>query len=160
MAKHVLNIKDEDYDFVLLGLSLLKDQYETTVAVNECLSINLSLDSEVSLALKGDKLFSFSLFTCFDEDFGIEYLLVPNTSNFEAPKESQARTDLFGEIEVEERTRLIRELPLTDYFLILKGEEVQKYQHSIVERLKKLEGLMQVQIIDVTDLPSRSNLVF
>ncbi len=86
MAKsHVLNINEEDYEFALVGLSILKDQYETAISINEALLIGLELNNNFSLSLKDNKRFRFSLFSYFDKEFGIEYLLIPNASNFEMP---------------------------------------------------------------------------
>ncbi|MBL7902314.1 MAG: IPExxxVDY family protein [Bacteroidia bacterium] len=162
MAKpHVLNINDEDFEFALLGLSILKDQYETAITINNTLLIRLELNNHFSLALKDNKLFRFSLFSYFDKEFGIEYLLVPNASNFEEPNlNAAANADLFSEIAVEERSLLIKELPKTDYFLILKGEEIEGHKHKIIQRLKTMDDLLSVQLIDVSELPSKSHLVF
>ncbi|MCU0359331.1 MAG: IPExxxVDY family protein [Bacteroidia bacterium] len=162
MAKaHVLNINEEDYEFALLGLSILQDQYETAVNINETLLIQLELNDTFSLALKDNKHFRFSLFSYFDKEFGIEYLLIPNASNYEEPNINTAgNADLFSEISVEERSLLIKELPKTDYFLILKGEDIESYKHKIIRRIKSMKDLLSVQLIDVSDLPSKSNLVF
>jgi hypothetical protein len=162
MAKsHVLNINEEDYEFALVGLSILKDQYETAISINEALLIGLELNNNFSLSLKDNKRFRFSLFSYFDKEFGIEYLLIPNASNFEEPNINTAgNTDLFSEIAVEERSLLVKELPKTDYFLILKGEEIEGHKHKIIQRIKNMDDLLSVQLIDVSDLPSRSNLVF
>ena len=162
MAKaHVLNINEEDFEFALLGLSILSDQYETANQINKTLLINLSLNNNFSLALKDNKLFRFSLFSFLDTEFGIEYLFIPNASNFEEPNINTAgQADLFSDITVEERSLLIKELPKTDYFLILKGEEIEAHKHQVLKRLKSIEDLLSVQLIDVTELPSRNNLVF
>jgi len=162
MAKpHVLNINEEDYEFALLGLSILKDQYETAISINKTLFIALELNNNFSLALKDNKLFRFSLFSYFDKEFAIEYLLIPNVSNFEEPNINTAgSTDLFSELPVEERSLLIKELPKTDYFLILKGEEIEGHKHKVIQLLKNMDDVLSIQLIDVTDLPSRSNLVF
>lgn len=162
MAKpHVLNINEEDFEFALLGLSILKDQYETAISINDTLLIRLELNNNFSLALKDNKLFSFSLFTYVDKEFGIEYLLIPNASNFEEPNINTAgNTDLFAEVAVEERSLLVKELPKTDYFLILKGEEIEGHKHKVIQRIKTMADLLSVQLIDVSELPSRSNLVF
>lgn len=162
MAKpHVLNINEEDYEFALLGLSLLRDPYETVICLNTTLLIQLELNNHFSLALKDNKLFRFSLFSYLDKEFGIEYLLIPNASNFEEPNlNSASQADLFSEIKVEERSLLIRELPKTDYFLILKGEEIEGHKHKVIQRIRSIKELLSVQLIDVSELPSKSNLVF
>ena len=56
--------------------------------------------------------------------------------------------------------RLIKELPKTDYFVIVKGEDMHLHQFNIVEKLKAQQGILQVQLIEQRELPSRMNLVF
>lgn len=162
MAKpHILNINNNDFDFVLLGISIIKDQYETAVALNEALNLKLELQHHFQLSLKSHHMFRFSMFRYFDEIFGIEYLLIPNASNFEEPKPQVGKSeDLFPVIEVEERSLLVKELPRTDYFLILKGEDVNLHSHKIVQYIRKIPELITVQLLDVLELPSRNNLVF
>lgn len=158
---HTLSISTNDFDFVLLGISLIKDQYETAMALNEALQIRLELNHHFQLSLKDHRQFRFSMFRFIDEHFGIEYLLIPNASNFEDPKEqSPGGADLFPVIEVEERSLLVKELPRTDYFLILKGEDVKRQAHTVITRVRTVPELLTVQLIDVYDLPSRNNLVF
>ncbi len=162
MAKaHVLNINDEDYEFALIGLSLIKDHYEAVISTNETLLIQLELNNTFHLSLSNNKLFRFSLFSFNDADFGIEYIFIPNASNFEEPNINQpTNSNLFSGIEVEERSYLVKELPKTDYFLILKGEEIEVHKHKVFQKLKTIKDVLSVQLIDVAELPSRSNLVF
>jgi hypothetical protein len=98
------------------------------------------------------------------EEFGLEYFLISNASNFEQPNGSlqadSGTDDLFGGMEVEESVRLIKELPKTDYFIILKGEDLHLFRFKIMERLKAVDSILQVQNIEARDLPSRMNLVF
>jgi hypothetical protein len=67
---------------------------------------------------------------------------------------------LFGAVEVEERLRLIKELPKTDYFLLLKGEALSHYSLHIATLLRQSSEIVQVTAIDAQDLPSRRNLIF
>ena len=48
----------------------------------------------------------------------------------------------------------------TDYFLILKGEDIHQYQFKVLDRLKTIEEVIQVQTIEANDLPSKRNLIF
>lgn len=161
MAKYVLNTNSEDFDFVLLGIACQENQYQTLSAINDVLKIQLRLSDYIPLSLKGGKIFKFSLYHYLDEGLGLEYYLIPNSSNFE---ESNINTvganDLFGDVDVDESVKLIKELPKTDYFIILKGEDTHNYQFKIVDKLKLVEEFIQVQTIEATELPSRRNLIF
>lgn len=161
MAKYILNTSNEDYNFVLLGIVCQENQYQTLAAVNDVLGLRLGLSDYVPFNLKDGKIFKFSLYHFLDEELGLEYYLIPNTSNFEEPNiNNPGGSDLFGAIPVDESVRLIKELPKTDYFIILKGEDIHNYQFKIVDRLKTVEEFIQVQTIEASELPSKRNLIF
>jgi hypothetical protein len=160
LAKHVLNTSD-DPDFVLIGISCPENQYFVAGLIDEALKIDLFLSDFIPLNLKEGRIFKFSLFRFVDEELGLEYFFVPNTSNFEEPHSSAPnKNDLFADIDVDESVRLIKELPKTDYFLILKGEDLHNYQFKIIDRLKACPEVIQVQAIEPRDLQSRRNLIF
>lgn len=161
MAKHVLHSSADDFDFTLLGITCQENQYFMVSALNDVLQINLSLNSYEEFMLKGGKLFKFSLYHFFDKELRLEYFMIPNTSNFEEPNVNTGTgNDLFAGIDVNESVRLIKELPKTDYFLIMKGEEYYTYTHKIIERIKTIPEIIQVQSIEPNDLPSKSYLIF
>ena len=161
MAKYVLNNNPYDLDFVLLGIVCQENQYQTVSSVNDVLKTQLLLSDYIPLSLKSGKMFKFSLYHFLDEELGIEYFLIPNNSNFDEPNiNAGATNDLFGNVIVEESVKLVRELPKTDYFIILKGEDIHNYQFKIVDKLKEVNEFMQVQTIEAAELPSRRNLIF
>jgi len=161
MAKHVLNNNNDDLDFVLIGLMTPENQYSIVTRINTALGIELALDNHVPFNLKDGKLFYFALFNYLSEEFGLEYFLIPNNSNFDEPKiERAGGEDLFADMNVEESTKLIKELPKTDYFIILKGEGLHTAQFKIIDKLKAIKEILQVQSIEPKDLPSKMNLVF
>lgn len=161
MAKYVLNNSPGDLDFALIGLVCAENQYSLVSEVNNALNIDLALSDNVPYNLKDGKLFYFSLFHFISEEFGLEYYLIPNNSNLETEiKQQQQTNDLFAELNVDESTKLIKELPKTDYFLILKGEDLHMFQYKVIEKLKTIKDIIQVQSIEPGDLPSRMNLVF
>ncbi|MDI1354063.1 MAG: IPExxxVDY family protein [bacterium] len=160
MAKHVLNSSDDDIDFVLIGISCLDDQYSVAALINDSLKLKLFLSDYIPFHLKEGRIFKFSLYRFLDEELGLEYFFIPNTSNFEQPQTNAAKSGLFAGLDVDESVRLIKELPKTDYFLLLKGEDLHNYQFKIMEKLKQSPDLMNVQAIDIEDLPSRRNLIF
>lgn len=167
MAKHVLQNSDDEIDFVLIGLSTSENQYVLVSLIDRNLNINLRLSDHVPFALKDSKLFHFSLYHFLDEEIGLEYFFISNSSNFEVPiaigtnpNSAGSEGDLFSGIEVDESVKLIKELPKTDYFLILKGEDLHNYQFKIIQKLKTLPEIIQIQAIEPIDLPSRRNLIF
>jgi hypothetical protein len=160
MAKYSLNTSD-DFDFVVIGLMSANNQYQVIGAINDVLKINLQLQAFVPYNLKDGKLFNFSLYSFIDEELGLEYNVIPNQSNFEGPNINSADSyDLFANTEVEESVRLIKELPKTDYFIVLKGEDLHNYQFKIMDKLKSIDDFIQVQPVAVEELPSKRNLMF
>jgi len=161
LAKHVLNTSERDFDFTLVGIVCMENQYVTLSLINEVLKINLKLSAYVPFSLKDNNLFKFSLYHFIDEELGLEYFMVPNTSNFEEPNiQSQENDGLFKGFDIDESVKLIKELPKTDYFLIMKGEDLHYYQHKVTEKLKTIPEIIQVQTIEPSELPSRKNLIF
>ncbi len=160
MAKHFLDTHD-DFDFALLGIVCQENQYVMFSVINDVLKIDLRLSDYVPFNLKDGKLFKFSLYHFVDEELGLEYFLVPNTSNFAEPNINAASSnDLFNDVDVDERAKLVKELPKTDYFLILKGEDIHHYQFKVMEKLKTLSEVIQIQSIVANDLASKRNLIF
>ena len=161
MAKYVLDTEGQELDFVLIGISSIENQYSIVNSVNRALGFELTLSDHVPFNLKAGKLFKFSLFRHLSEEFGIEIFLIPNTSNLEDAQEKLTGVqDLFSDTVVDESTRLVKELPKTDYFIILKGEDLHMYQFKIIDRLKTIKEIIQIQTIEPRDLPSKMNLVF
>jgi hypothetical protein len=161
LAKHVLNSAGDELDFFLLGIVCQEDQYRMTGLINDVLGIDLVLSSFIPYHVRSGKGFTFSLYSFFDEELGILYNLVPNTSNFEQPNVNVGEAgSLFSNLDVDESVKLIKELPKTDYFLLLKGEDLHMHQFKVMERLKTVEVIVQLQPIQPADLPSRRNLIF
>ena len=161
MAKHVLNNSAENFDFLLIGLVSGENQYSIVSKVNQALGIDLALSDNISYNLKPGSIFHFSLYRHEDEELGLEIFLLPNNSNLEMAKaDEKDGLDLFSGTGVEESARLIKELPKTNYFIIIKGEELHLFRYKISKKLKNIPEILQVQLIEPRDLPSRMNLVF
>ncbi len=161
MAKHVLNSAADELDFFLIGISCLEDQYRLVNMINDVLGTDLTLSNYIPLNLKSGKIFNFSLYSYTDNELGIQYEMIPNSSNFEEPNLSRGEEgSLFSSVDIDESVKLIKELPKTDYFLILKGEDLHMNQYKIIDRLKAVQAFVQIQQIEPDDLPSRRNLIF
>lgn len=161
MAKIVLNTSEDYFDFMLFGIVCQENQYHIVSAINQYLKINLCLSDFLPFNLKDGKLFNFSLYSFQDEDLGITFQLIPNNSNFEEPNINDIKSnDLFAEVDVDESVKLIKELPKTDYFLLVKGEDIHNYQSKIIDKLKLIPEIIQVQFIEAKELTSKRNLIF
>ena len=161
MAKHFLHTTDEDFDFVLIGITCPENQYRLVSLINDALGLEFYLSDCLPYNLKEGNLFKFSLFRFIDEELRLEYFFVPNVSNNDEPKVNEFDPDdLFAGIGVDERVKLIKELPKTDYFLILKGEELHTFRFKIMECLKTIPEIVQLQAIEPNDLASKRNLIF
>lgn len=161
MAKYVLNTNQDDLDFVLIGITCLENQYQVAGLIDDLLKTKLFLSDYIPFNLKEGRIFKFSLFRFLDEELGLEYFFIPNSSNFEEPNMNRTNiNDLFAGVDVDESVKLIKELPKTDYFLILKGEDLHNYQFKIIEKLKTHPDVIQIQAIETDDLPSKRNLIF
>jgi hypothetical protein len=160
LAKHTLDNDGDEFDFALLGITSAEDQYRVVSLVNDFLKIELRLGSYVPMTLKKGQVYNFSLYKYDDENTGMEYYLLPNTSNFEPPGSRQSNGDLFAGQDVDESTRLIKELPKTDYFLMLKGELKDSFQYKVLTILRQIDDFAQVQPIEPESLQSRKNLIF
>lgn len=161
MAKHVLNTSSDDIDYVLIGINCLENQYVLGSLINDVLKIDLFLSDYIPFNLKEGRVFKFSLYRYSDEGLGLDYYLIPNTSNFEEPNLNlNTSNDLFAGQDVDESVKLIGELPKTDYFLIMKGEDLHNYQFKVIEKLKSQSEIIQIQAIEPKELASRRNLIF
>jgi len=160
LAKHTLDSDDTEFDFALLGISCADDQYRVVSLVNDALGISLFLSDYVQMNLKKGQIYNFSLYRHNDESIGLEYYLLPNTSNFDPPGARQSGEDLFAGQDVDESTKLIRELPRTDFFMIMKGELQDHHKYKVLTCLRQVPDFTQVQTIEPLTLQSRKNLIF
>jgi hypothetical protein len=161
MAKHFLHTTDEDFDFVLIGITCSENQYRLVSLINDALGLDFYLSDYLPYNLKEGNLFKFSLYRFIDEELRLEYFFVPNVSNNDEPRVKEFDPDdLFAGIGVDERVKLIKELPKTDYFLILKGEDLHTFRFKIMECLKTIPEIVQLQAIEPNDLASKRNLIF
>lgn len=163
MAKHILHNDHEDYNFLLYGISCSANQYLLTNRINDALTIDLCLDSYVDLSHRIGKDFKFSLYTFFDEEFNLEYNLIPNRSNFTTTtQELSNEGDLFAQFneKIDESSRLIPELTKTDFLLLVKGDEHYHHSYKIMDALKQIQEIITVQEIVPEELSNKSNLIF
>lgn len=163
MAKYTLDTKADDFNFLLIGIGCSSNQYVLVNAINEVLQIGLQLESYIDLSHKMGSNFKFSFYSFFDEEFNIEYILLPNRSNIsESATKEESGTDLFSQFNerIDESSRLIPELTKTDFLLLVKGDEFYHYSYKITDALKKISDIISIQEIVPEELSSKNNLIF
>ena len=162
MAKHTLDFTD-DFNFLLYGISSNENQYLLVNNINNALHIDLRLESYIDLSHRIGKEFRFSFFSFMDDELNLEYILIPNRSNFTNEEKSQTdKNNLFSLLNenFDESSRLIPELTKTDYLLLIKGDEYYHHSYKIADAIKKTESVIRLQEIIPDTLESKSNLIF
>jgi hypothetical protein len=163
MAKHTLNSDPDDFNFLLFGIACSHNQYVLATNINSALGIELQLEDYIDLSHKMGKDFRFSFFTFFDEQFNLEYNLIPNRSNYVAKEGGDKQdNDLFSMFNenVDESSRLIPELTKTDYLLLIKGDEHYNFTYKITDALKLIPEIISLQEIIPDKLSNKNNLIF
>jgi hypothetical protein len=163
LAKYVLDTKADDFNFLLIGIGCSNNQYVLANAINEVLQIDLRLENYIDLSHKMGTDFKFSFYSFLDEEFNIEYNLIPNRSNnSENTKHKDLGSNLFSAFNesIDESSRLIPELTKTDFLLLVKGDEFYHYSYKITDALKKISDIISIQEIIPEELNSKNNLIF
>lgn len=163
MAKYTLNSDPEDFNFLLFGIASSENQYVLASTINSALGIDLRLSNYIDLSHRMGKDFKFSFFDYLDEEFNLEYNLIPNKSNNVAKEKTEKQDgDLFSMFNenVDESSRLIPELTKTDYLLLIKGDEHYNFTYKITDALKKIPEIISLQEIIPEKLANKNNLIF
>lgn len=163
MAKHTLHSDPEEFNFLLFGIACSDNQYVLASNINGALGIDLQLHDYIDLSHRMGKDFKFSFFNYLDEEFNLEYNLIPNKSNNVAKEGGDVNTDdLFSAFNenIDESSRLIPELTKTDFLLLIKGDEHYNFTYKITDALKKIPEIISLQEIIPEKLSNKNNLIF
>ncbi len=162
MAKYNLGYTPDLYDFILFGITCAENQYVLVSELNNSMDLELALYENMKMQVKNKDYFEFSLFSYVQSDLGLEYFLIPNRSNYKINDKAETGYDLFQNSgqRFEQVAILVPELPQTDYFLILKGENAVHEQYKVFQLLKMVPCISQSHEIIPHKLSSRNNLVF
>jgi hypothetical protein len=163
VAKYTLHSDPDEFNFLLFGIASSENQYVIASSINSALGIDLRLSDYIDLSHRMGKDFKFSFFDFLDEEFNLEYNLIPNKSNNVAKENSDKQEgDLFSMFNenVDESSRLIPELTKTDYLLLIKGDEHYNFTYKITDALKKIPEIISLQEIIPEKLTNKNNLIF
>ncbi len=162
MAKHILKVED-DFDFVLIGISSHEKEYRICWALNNKFNFELKkIDSlEIKSKKQGTSSF-FSLFKCDDQEEFIEYFVLANLS--ESKSVEAKKYTLFRENAKEspsgENEFLIPEYKQMNYFFVIKGEVNASEVKETIRKIKEIDMVLTAVNIDVAQLKSKQNLIF
>ncbi len=129
-----------EFEFELIGISTIEDDYKISWAINKCLDIKLQRDD--NLEIKNEKkstVQSFSVFKGFFSGTGDKIKLVANKS-FEG--------------------FLIEELKNIDFFLVIYSDKEKSPVKIIIKELKSNSAINIALIIDPNKLKSKEKLLF
>ena len=162
MGKHTLKI-EYDYDFLLIGISSHDKDYRLCWALNKMFEIDLTKTESLEIKSKKQSTPSFfSLFKYENEDEFKEYFVIANLS--ENKLFSSKDNTLFGkgvkETQSTENGILIPEHKQMNYFFVLRGEVEDAEADEIIKKIKELDQVLTAVRIDVSELKSKTNLVF
>ncbi|CAG0959563.1 hypothetical protein FLAV_00625 [Flavobacteriales bacterium] len=137
MAKLVLSLSENEFDFGLLAIcSHIKD-YRIGWEINRYLNLDLQRIDDLELKTPLG-ITSFSFFSCFNEDTNVSVYLLANRS---------------------EGGLLIPEKKQVDFFLIIK-EADESYHNEVLLELKKTPNILAAYAINPSELKSKNNLLF
>ncbi|MBL4594634.1 MAG: IPExxxVDY family protein [Flavobacteriales bacterium] len=137
MSKILLSF-EEDYDFILIGISCHTKDYRLCWEINKALNTDLIRAENLEISKK-NKTNSFSFYEFIDEDNYLEYYLISNRGN-----------DGY----------LIAEQKKVDFFLLLKGNTSLNQIQDIICKINSLSLVLTSFKIDPNQLKSKQNLLF
>jgi hypothetical protein len=137
MSKILLSI-EEDYDFILIGISCHTKDYRLCWEINKSLNTDLKRTEDLEISKKGE-VNSFSFYEFIDEDNYVEYYLISNLGS---------------------NGYLIPEQKKVDFFLLLKGNTSTNQAKDIIGRINSLSLVLTSFNIDPNQLKSKHNLLF
>ncbi len=162
MAKHTLKIED-DYDFVLIGISSHEKEYRICWALNN--KFDFEFTKTNSLEIKGKKQDTPSYFSLFkyeaEEEFK-DYFVLANLS--ENKSVEHKNYTLFEGENKESRSSenelLIPEHKQMNYFFVIKGDVNADEIEETIKKIKEIDMVLTAVNIDVALLKSKQNLIF
>ncbi|MCB0428503.1 MAG: IPExxxVDY family protein [Flavobacteriales bacterium] len=139
MAKKKILTLDDDFDFLLAGISSPLKDYRLCWAVNRELNLTLERteDLEIFPSARSEGN-SFSFYTFDDPEDHVTYHIVCNRNA---------------------KGMLVPEAKQADYFLMVKGHMPEKRFREIIGKLKQIANVQMAFQLDPNELKSAQNLL-
>ena len=137
MSKIVLSL-EEDYDFVLIGISCHTKDYRLCWELNKILAVDLTRAENLEISKK-NIVSSFSFYEFIDDANYIEYYLISNRGNS-------------GYLVPEQKTM--------DFFLMIKGNISNNHTKDCIAKINSLSLVLTSFNVNPNQLKSKQNLLF
>jgi len=140
MSKKKLEVEIGVEAAVIGVVTSLKD-YKLAWKINQVFKIELIMDEDLVISLANNSKVIVSNY-CYQTNF-LKINLIKNKG-----------------IDKAKATYLAPELPQIDYFMLIEGEEFFMNVEDAVLKLKEVDGISFVQLIDISKLKSKDNFIF
>ncbi len=129
---------EEDYSFLLIGISCHAKDYRLCWELNKLLNFDLTRANDHEISNKKKEKNSYSFYEYFDEEHYLEYYLIANRGN-----------DAY----------LIPEQKTVDFFLMIKGNLSEQKLQTLLYTINSLSLVSTSFTIDPNQLKSKQNLI-
>jgi hypothetical protein len=131
---------EENYNFLLFGISSPENDYRLAWSINQNFSLNFERAKNlVQLIGKKGQISEFAVYLYDDDDTFYLYHLISNKS---------------------ENGALLDELKNIDYLIKIQGEFTEPFANGFFNRLKTIENIQAVFRISPAGLKNRERLIF
>jgi len=137
MSKLSLNF-EEDYSFLLIGISCHAKDYRLCWELNKLLNFDFARAEDLEINSKKKEISSYSFYEFIDEEHYLEYYLIANRGN-----------DAY----------LIPEQKTVDFFIMIKGNMSDNNLKTLLANINSLTLVLTAFTIDPNRLKSKQNLL-
>ena len=139
LARQKIKI-DPEFNFILIGIATPLQDYRMAWFINNILYKQLAKIDDLVVADPVNRVqTAYGRFDFVEELTKSVFHLVQNKQG---------------------ANNLVPELKELDYLLLIKGEYYRPRKNEIVKKIRRIEQILAVAIIDVTTLKSKNNLIF
>jgi hypothetical protein len=135
-------IASVDFDFSLLAISSLLKEYKLAWILNQQLHVHLIKQPDELFQFLGNEKLCISNYLYQTEHSRIRLIFNHSTENLLT------------------RQYLVPELKQFDYLLKIEGFEDWLIIREVREKIKKINGVQMVNLVELDQLKSRDNLIF
>lgn len=162
MATIKLQIEEfEQTDYCIIAIHTALEDYRLAYFLNKVLKINLS-STENAIEIKVDNDEGhFSRFIFEDQENDIFWNLIQNKSEIELTSKSNTNSLFSNEFhQIDSTVYLLPEYKNVDYLLKIENIFDAEFDAQVVSKLKEIDKISLVYLIDKEKIKSKNNLIF
>jgi hypothetical protein len=137
MSKFSLNF-EEDYSFLLVGISCHTKDYRLCWELNKLLNFDLTRTNDLEISNKKKEINNYSFYEFSDEENYLDIYLISNRGS---------------------GAYLIPEQKKVDFFLMIKGNLSKQKLQTLINNINSLSLVLTSFTIDPNQLKSKQNLL-